>query len=236
MFLLQSEQIPSVRSSRPADYSFVTANQITPAELEWESYFASRSAIDRNKIMERNVGIAWAVAHHHSNPPRNSAEEMFSFAAEGLIRAVETFDPARGVKFANYAFIKCRSMVMDALRIAGGKRNKEKKPTVLSYDNNEYLHNSRVRPNDSQGCVHGVSRDIESQWLGTTDQSFAAVDDADEWPRLVKGMDKREKKIVSAIVNDGLTQKEAGAVVGLCESRVSQIVGEIRERMTAEAA
>lgn len=82
--------------------------------VQWRKYRKTRCEELRNRIVERYVPLVNKVAEIMARRlwPRVSADELASAGYDGLIAAVEGFDPDRGVKFETY----CRQRVVGAIR------------------------------------------------------------------------------------------------------------------------
>lgn len=80
----------------------------------WRSYRRTRSVALRNKLVERYIPIVHRLAEITARRlwPRVSADELASAGYDGLIAAVASFDPSRGVKFETY----CRQRIVGAIR------------------------------------------------------------------------------------------------------------------------
>lgn len=75
----------------------------------WQQYDQDRSNIEiRNRLVELHYGLVHHLARHWNRRERdsNKLDDRLSAGALGLIRAVETFDLRREVKFSTYA-CKC---------------------------------------------------------------------------------------------------------------------------------
>ncbi len=105
-------------------YRLKEANRRGLAELGeeaklWELYDADRSDVARrNKLVEKFMPHARLIATRVGLSLGGSwtLKELLSWAYEGLIRAVELFRPARGVKFTSYAGWRIRGAILDGLR------------------------------------------------------------------------------------------------------------------------
>ncbi|MEP0847487.1 MAG: sigma-70 family RNA polymerase sigma factor [Phycisphaerae bacterium] len=80
----------------------------------WATYRATRSTEIRNALVEHFMPLVHKLAEIMSRRlwPRVSADELASAGYDGLINAVSTFDPDRGVKFETY----CRQRIVGAIR------------------------------------------------------------------------------------------------------------------------
>lgn len=65
-------------------------------------------------------------------PPCIDIEDIMSQGVIGLIRAIDTYDPKRGVKFKTYAFYKIKGAILDELRALDWKSTRvEEKMRLL---------------------------------------------------------------------------------------------------------
>ena len=71
------------------------------------------SAAER-RMVERNLGLVHSVARSYSSSGVPLAD-LVQEGTIGLMRAVERFDPDRGVKFSTYAMFWIRRSVLDAI-------------------------------------------------------------------------------------------------------------------------
>jgi len=80
----------------------------------WRRYRRTRSVKLRNTLVERFIPLVDKVAEILARRlwPRVTADELASAGYDGLIAAVASFDPDRGVKFETY----CRQRIVGAIR------------------------------------------------------------------------------------------------------------------------
>lgn len=80
----------------------------------WRSYRKSKSTAIRNTLVERYMPLVNKVAEIMARRlwPRVGADELASAGYDGLIAAVSSYDPDRGVKFETY----CRQRILGAIR------------------------------------------------------------------------------------------------------------------------
>lgn len=84
------------------------------AAAAWKSFRKSKSVENRNRLVERYAPLVHKLAEIMARRlwPRVTADELASAGYEGLIAAVGSFDPDRGVKFETY----CRQRIVGAIR------------------------------------------------------------------------------------------------------------------------
>lgn len=87
--------------------------QDTVATL-WKNFRRNQSVDARNRLVEHYVPLVHKLAEILARRlwPRVSADELASAGYDGLIAAVTSFDPGRGVKFETY----CRQRIVGAIR------------------------------------------------------------------------------------------------------------------------
>lgn len=80
----------------------------------WKQFHRTRSVDSRNRLVEHYVPLVHKLAEILARRlwPRVSADELGSAGFDGLIAAVSSFDPKRGVKFETY----CRQRIIGAIR------------------------------------------------------------------------------------------------------------------------
>ena len=87
-------------------------------EEMWKSYLKTRSVNMRNKIVVHYAPLVHAHAARLSRklPAQVSYDEICSAAFDGLIEAVEAYDPERKAKFETFCQQRISGAVMDWLR------------------------------------------------------------------------------------------------------------------------
>ncbi|MEW6198280.1 MAG: sigma-70 family RNA polymerase sigma factor [Planctomycetota bacterium] len=80
----------------------------------WKQYHKTKSNDARNRLVEHYLPLVHKLAEILARRlwPRVSADELASAGYDGLIAAVSSFDPRRGVKFETY----CRQRIIGAIR------------------------------------------------------------------------------------------------------------------------
>jgi RNA polymerase sigma factor for flagellar operon FliA len=80
----------------------------------WRRFRRTRSVALRNRLVEHHMPLVHKTAEIMARRlwPRVTADELASAGYDGLIAAVGSFDPRRGVKFETY----CRQRIIGAIR------------------------------------------------------------------------------------------------------------------------
>jgi RNA polymerase sigma-B factor len=90
------------RSSRPAPMNPDRRRRLELERRLFRQYRGSNDPELREALIERYLPLARDVAGGHSVHPEG-AEDVFQVACLGLVKAVDRYDPERGVAFSSYA-------------------------------------------------------------------------------------------------------------------------------------
>ncbi len=197
-------------------------------------------------------------------PGRVERDDLFGWGMLGLISAADSWDPSRGHKFSTYAFPKIRGAILDELRrldfLPRGRREKLRElervvsqleqragtpPTpeeiaaalgVPLEEVDEIMHSARVA-----GCVS-----IED---GPSDELVHMLSDprsddpvgSAEWREMkallvkaISNLPEHERSVITLYYGEELLLKDIGEVLGVTESRVSQIHSRALYRLNRE--
>jgi RNA polymerase sigma factor for flagellar operon FliA len=197
-------------------------------------------------------------------PGRVQRDDLFAWGTRGLIEAADAFEPERGLAFSTFAFPRIRGAILDELRrldfLPRGRRDRlrelERVVAQLEQEHgapptpeeiaerlattvdevDEIMHSARVAcwasleggPSEQLGALLGDPR------------SEDPVDSA-EW-REMKGLlvkaiqllPEPEKTVITLYYGEELLLKEIGDILGVTESRVSQIHSRALYRLNRE--
>jgi len=83
----------------------------------WTTYHNTPTTQRRNELVERYLYLAERTARLRArNLPRYEPADLLGAASLGLIRAIERFDPTRGVSFPTFAWYYMNGAITDQLR------------------------------------------------------------------------------------------------------------------------
>jgi RNA polymerase sigma factor for flagellar operon FliA len=191
--------------------------------------------------------------------------DMVQIGTLGLLEAARNYDENQGIEFESFAKIRIRGAIVDEARklskisrlaLKNIKRHKEaadhltnllgKAPTsreiaaFLGMDlgdfENERTHANSFNHLELEPLLETQDFDIED----ASDQPLDQLVDAETQQELaseISRLDERKKLILSLYYRDEMNLKEIGAIIGVNESRVSQIlkatIGELRKKVRA---
>ena len=178
--------------------------------------------------------------------------DLVSSGVFGLIDAIDRYDPGRGVKFETFAAPRIRGAIYDGLRqldwVPRSVRSRAREVERAF----SQLEHGRAPSDDELAAKLRISDEELARWLasiaattvGPLDRAVAAgyepesVDSAgmespvaavedqelrDIMRAEIRKLPEREKLVLSLYYDEGLTLAEIGEVLGVTESRVSQI-------------
>lgn len=180
-------------------------------------------------------------------------DDLISAGVLGLLDAVEKFDPSRGVQFKTYAELRIRGAILDSLRdldwVPRSVRHRAREVDSTYARLEQQL--GRPATEEEAALALGISLKEfqtllgELRWLtimgldrDDEDQPARQIpDDLQHLPsaeyertelreRLAEAIDRlpeRERQVVALYYLEELTMKEIGEVLGITESRVSQV-------------
>ena len=98
----------------------LTHEKPDPKDLErwWKSFHRKKDDQSRNRLMETYLPIVKYTAERVRTklPDEVEVDDLISAGVFGLMDALRSFDPARGVKFETYCSPRIRGAILDELR------------------------------------------------------------------------------------------------------------------------
>jgi len=223
---------------------------MTPSEdLDqiWAEYRATGEAGLRNRLVLQYAPLVKYVAGRLRTrmPDSVDPDDLVSDGVLGLMDAIERFEPARGLSFQTFAVPRIRGAIIDGMRsmdfVPRSVRDK-----LRAVQRAQVLLEERLGrvPEDTEvarevGIPVQQLRDLSRQ----ANSNHASLDDfdlADELSsaadhqveqgdvnaslmRVVDQLAERDQVIIALYYFEGLTLAEIGQVLGVTESRVSQV-------------
>jgi len=193
--------------------------------------------------------------------------ELIGTGIFGLMDAVDRFDPSRGFKFETFAVPRIKGAILDGLRaIDWVPRTVRQRSRQIEQAVSELNNELKRAPSDEEIAARlGISEDELHDWLSAVAVANVGPLDhvvTDGEPRQlppsndagpdhvledreirsvmraeIRQLPDRERTVVALYYDEGMTLAEIGSVLGVTESRVSQIHSKavimLRSRLTA---
>jgi RNA polymerase sigma factor for flagellar operon FliA len=194
-------------------------------------------------------------------PPNVLVEDLIQAGMIGLIEAQKNYDGTKGASFETYAGIRIRGAMLDDIRrgdwvprsVHKHSRDISQAISVLEVELNRDPTDSEVANylGLSLAQYHKALTDINCsklvgiEDLGVSEDSVSVSDEEDNTPfqgvaddafrealiESIKSLPEREALTLSLYYDEELNLKEIGEVLGVSESRVSQILSQSMQRL-----
>ena len=176
----------------------------------------------RDALIVHNLRLVVYIARKYETSGAG-IEDLISIGSIGLIKAVETFRPDRGIKLATYASRCIENEILMFLRKVGGQRAEVSldEPLNSDSDGNELLLSDVLGSDGSD-----ISRGVENEAERTVLMEF------------VSRLGEREREITELRFGlcgrRELTQKEVADKLGISQSYISRLEKRILTRLKNE--
>ena len=176
----------------------------------------------RSILIEHNLRLVVYIARRFENTGIN-IEDLISIGTIGLIKAVETYQPAKNIKLATYASRCIENEILMFLRKTSSQKVELSldEPLNTDGDGNELLL-SDILGTDSDLVMRPIEADVDRQLL---------------W-QSIERLSPREKQIILMRFglqgNQEMTQKEVADQLGISQSYISRLEKRIINRLKKE--
>lgn len=176
----------------------------------------------RSQLIERNLRLVVYIARRFENTGIN-IEDLISIGTIGLIKAINTYQPAKNIKLATYASRCIENEILMHLRKTSNLKSEVSfdEPLNTDWDGNELLL-SDILGTDNDMVVKPIEDDVDRQLLSSA----------------IEKLSDRERLIITLRFGlDGLperTQKEVADQLGISQSYISRLEKRIISRLKRE--
>lgn len=231
--------------------------QAMPVADLWEQFLQTRDELLRNELMVRYQHVVRMVAQRivRKLPRQVEVDDLIQCGMLGLRDAVHSFDLSRNVKFETYCIRRIRGAVFDGLRaLTWAPRDIRRAATELQRAAEEVQMQLGHAPSEEEvSCRLGISVE-QYQQMAQQSSKVALLSINQNLPGMTRTVDledhaelrpeeaaqrrdirelltgqlsKHEKLVLVLYYYEHMTMREIGAVLGITESRVSQMHSQI---------
>lgn len=167
----------------------------------------------RNALIERNLRLVASLVNKRYGSLRDDMEDLYSVGTIGLVKAVDTFDHTRNIRFATYA-AKCinNEILMHIRASAKSKKEISLQETIdIDGEGNETILMDTLAA-DTIPVAENAESNILKKWL------YSKVE------TILKGQEKKVLIPRYGLYNrEDKTQQEIAGMLGISRSYVSRI-------------
>jgi RNA polymerase sigma factor FliA len=213
----------------------------------WRDYRASDDPALRNRlVLQYSPLVKYVAGRLRTRMPESvEQDDLVSDGVLGLMDAIERFEPARGLSFQTFAVPRIRGAIIDGMRamdiVPRSVRDKLRLVNRAQASLEERL--GRV-PEDVEVArevgipvqqLRDLSRkassthanlddfDLADELSSATDHRVEQGDVRASLMQVVDQLGERDRIVIALYYFEGLTLAEIGQVLGVTESRVSQV-------------
>jgi RNA polymerase sigma factor for flagellar operon FliA len=213
----------------------------------WSDFQRTRDPGLRNRlVVQYSPLVKYVAGRMRSRLPHSvDQDDLVSDGVLGLMDAIERFDPSRGLSFQTFAVPRIRGAIIDGLRamdfVPRSVRDKvrivqqatialEEKLGRLP-DDEEIAREvgvpvQQVRDLTKQASSNHANLDdfeLADELASAADTSVEQGDTKDSLRRVIGELGERDQVVIALYYFEGLTLAEIGRVLGVTESRISQV-------------
>jgi RNA polymerase sigma factor FliA len=218
---------------------------VKPIELRelWRRYKSDGDSRVRERLVVAYSPLVKYVAGRTAAglPPHVEEADLISYGLVGLISAIERFDLSRDIKFETYAIMRIKGAITDQeLADELGITVDELNDSLLAISHSSIVALDELwSVSDSSGDQVSLMDTIEDPGAPDPARALDVGDLKDRIAESIAKLPEREKLVIALYYYENLTLREIGEVLGVTESRVSQMhtkaVLRLRSRMQEES-
>ena len=213
------------------DIHYIGGSEILPAPLDIEEEARQIARLGgeeeetaKKMLIEHNLRLVVYIAKKFDNTGVG-VEDLISIGTIGLIKAINTFDPAKKIKLATYASRCIENEILMYLRRNSKTRMEVSidEPLNVDWDGNELLLSDILGTEEDT-----IYRDLESE----AERKLLV--------RAIQRLGGRERAIIKMRFGLGTpdgeekTQKEVADMLGISQSYISRLEKKIMQRLRRE--
>lgn len=222
---------PGIFFSKQGDIHYIGGAEVLPAPLEAreEEEVIGDLGTEMEQeakaiLIEHNLRLVVYIAKKFDNTGVG-VEDLISIGTIGLIKSINTFNPAKNIKLATYASRCIENEILMYLR----RNNKTKlevsidEPLNVDWDGNELLL-SDILGTDEDVIYRDIENEVERKLL----------------KKAINKLSDREKTIINlrfglnTVDGEEMTQKEVASLLGISQSYISRLEKKIIKRLKRE--
>lgn len=172
----------------------------------------------RTKLISKTIGIIYFCIKNRFNLSNNDLEDFVSIGTIGLIKAVDTFEPDKNIKFVTYAMRCISNEILMVLR----KKSHVVEKSKVSYDT-PIVEDETLTLKDMLFTLDN----IEEEYCDNEEIAFLK--------EVVENLPEREKFVIMNYYGfnelERLNTTQIGKILGYSQSYTSRLVSRTQEKI-----
>ncbi|HTO73196.1 MAG TPA: sigma-70 family RNA polymerase sigma factor [Gemmatimonadales bacterium] len=211
----------------------------------WQRFRQQGDLAARARLVERHLGLVHHMARAVEKRTGADRDDLISAGSVGLLQAVERFDPERGHHFSTFALRRIRGAMLDEMRRLAPVSRRALTTRRRMTAARDRLEGRLGRPARAAEVALelGVEKKDYLAWEVDTNRTATALPADMPAPEPIEGetpawlvealtrLPPRERKVISLRYGEELNDRAIGEVLGVTESRVSQIRNKALSRL-----
>ncbi len=190
-------------------------------EAELLARLPSQDPQVKDELIEHNLRLVVYIARKYESSGIG-VEDLISIGSIGLIKAINSFQPSKGIKLATYASRCIENEILMTLRKNHNLRHDISidEPLTVDWDGNELLLSD----------ILGTDGDVTSRGIEEREEREALL-------RAVATLGDRERKIMEyrfGMRGEEKTQKDVADLLGISQSYISRLEKKILVKLRRE--
>lgn len=212
----------------------------------------------RDELIQRGLPIVRRLAFRLARrlPPNVDVGDLIGAGTEGLLKAIEGYDPGHAARFETYAEARVRGAILDELRAQDALTRHGRRQMSAVTRTMRRLETELGRAPEEQEVAAAMGIDLDAYQkltenlsrapalanLGALDPDDVAggTDSAGEFESrelktqlmsAIKRLPERTQTVLGLYYQEECTLAEIGEILGVTESRVCQILGDATARL-----
>lgn len=204
----------------------------------WEEYGRTRAVEDRNALVVAYLPLVQQCARKMmwrlAGNSQFDEPALVNAGVPGLMKAIENFDPQRGVYFSTFAALRIQGAILDELRNHDWVPRLVRKRAREGHCEQPAVMVPFALELDDQGDEIAYGQRFASPSAGPEER--LAIEEF--WRDQTRGLARSDRMILLLYFRGELTMKQIAETIGVCEARVSQRMAKLlqflRSRSQAE--
>lgn len=236
----------------------------------WRRYRATGDPRLRDKLVLAYVPLVRHIVYRKARelPAWCEVDDLISTGIEGLIGALDRYDPAKGAPLEQFVWTRIQGAVLDSLRRADwaprslrrwerdldrardsfvaaigrqptpaelaaalGMGEQELRDRIRDLANTDLASLDGLTASDEDGNVALIETIHSTDAESDPETEVARTIARERFRRAFSHLSERERKVAVMLYTKELTLSEIGDQIGVSESRVCQIHGELKTRL-----